>query len=189
MDNIQYAAGNDTLVLNTDGLPLSVIPVSTINWRDAITNVFQDDVDVLHTYDDWIVRSAYAAYEVPAVVMMRRWVKVGRTVKYSRQNVYLRDRHTCQYCHVKFHKDELTLDHYVPKTDGGKSSWNNMVTACKPCNHAKGHAREGWVPRNLPRKPSYGEMVSILQESPITIRHPSWNFYLGWPEELVRLQR
>jgi 5-methylcytosine-specific restriction endonuclease McrA len=189
MDRHTINAGNDTLVLNSDGLPLSVIPVSTINWREAFTNVYLNKVDVLHTYDDWRVRSAHDEWEVPAVVIMRDWVKIGRTAKYSRANIYLRDRHTCQYCGEKFHKDDLTLDHYVPKTVGGKSEWKNIVTACKPCNHAKGDKRTGWTPRNMPRKPSYGEMVGILQESAITVRHPSWNFYLGWPENLVQVQR
>jgi 5-methylcytosine-specific restriction endonuclease McrA len=189
MDKSMMSTGNDTLVLNSDGLPLSMIPVSTINWKDAITSTYLDQIDVLHTYEDWVVRSAYQEFHVPAVVIMRSWVRVGRSVKYSRQNVYLRDRLTCQYCNVTFHKDDLTLDHYVPKVDGGKSEWKNIVTSCKPCNHTKGHSRVGWQPLNQPRKPSYGEMVNILRESPITIRHPSWNFYLGWPEELIKIQR
>jgi 5-methylcytosine-specific restriction endonuclease McrA len=120
---------------------------------------------------------------------MRDWVKIGRTVKYSRNNVYLRDRHTCQYCGDKFSKDDLTLDHFVPKAAGGKSTWTNMISACKPCNHSKGDARTGWVPRTMPRKPTYGEILNILQESPITIRHPAWNYYLGWPEHLVRINQ
>jgi 5-methylcytosine-specific restriction endonuclease McrA len=188
VDKLNFTASNDTLVLNSDGLPLSVIPVSTINWRDSITSTYLDQIDVLHSYEDWVVRSAYAEFNVPSVIIMRNWVRIGRTVKYSRQNVYLRDRFTCQYCGVKFLKDDLTLDHFIPKTNGGKSEWKNIVTSCKPCNHSKGHA-SGWKPLNLPRKPSYGEMVNILKESPITIRHPSWNFYLGWPEELVTIQR
>lgn len=186
--NMNIVVGGDTLVLNSDGLPLDLIPVSTVNWRDAIKAFYQDNVEVLHTYDDWVVRSPSIELQVPAVIMMRRWVKIGRTVKFSRRNVYTRDHYTCQYCNERFKHDDLTMDHVIPKLEGGKTTWGNIVAACSPCNHQKSHFHK-MKPTHAPRKPTYGEMTSILQESTITIRHPSWNFYLGWPEERVILAR
>lgn len=180
--------GGDTLVLNSDGLPLDIIPVSTVNWRDAIKALWQDNVQVLHSYEDWVVRSPSVELQVPAVIMMRQWVKMGRKVKFSRRNVYIRDRFTCQYCNEVFDHEDLTLDHYVPRLNGGRTEWSNIVSACSPCNHAKSHFSK-MKPTNLPRKPTYGEMVNILRTSPITIRHESWNHYLGWPDELVNIRK
>jgi len=186
MDRINFNAGGDTLVLNSDGLPLSVVPMSTLSWRDSIKAMYLDHVDVLHTYEDWVVRSPSTEVAVPAVVMMRNWVRMGRTVKFSRQNVYTRDRYTCQYCNKHFHADDLSMDHVVPRLHGGKTVWDNIVTACKPCNHAKSHFTK-MKPLNAPRKPGYHEFVEILKEKSITIRHPSWNFYLMWPDDKVKV--
>ncbi len=186
MDNMNIYVGGDTLVLNSDGLPLDLLPVNTVSWRDAIKAIYQDNVAVLHTYDDWVVRSPSVTMEVPAVIMMRQWVKMGRQVKFSRRNVYLRDHYTCQFCMNKFAHEELTLDHVVPRKNGGKTVWNNIVAACSPCNHAKSHHSK-MVPARPARKPTYGEMTKALQESTISIRHPSWNIYLGWPEDKVTI--
>ena len=180
--------GGDTLVLNSDGLPLDIIPISTVSWRDAIKAQYQGNVDVLHHYSDWVVRSPSVELQVPSVIMMRQWVKMGRKVKFSRRNVYIRDRFTCQYCNEVFPHDQLTLDHVVPRLEGGKTVWNNISSACSPCNHEKSHFHK-MKPRVPPRKPSYGEMLAILRTSRITIRDPAWNYYLGWPDELVTIQK
>jgi len=188
MIDITFNVGGDTLVLNSDGLPLSMIPVSTINWREAIRAVYLDQVDVLEVHEDWTVRSPSVEMNVPAVVMTRSWVRMGRTVKFSRSNVYLRDRHRCQYCNEEFSHDALTLDHVIPRMNGGKTVWDNVVAACSPCNHAKSHFTK-MKPRNAPRKPSYGEMLNIMKDKQITIRHSSWNTYLQWPEDKVKLAK
>lgn len=186
MDKVQISSGGDVLVLNNDGLPLSVLPISTMNWRDAVKAMYLDQIDVLHTYEDWTVRSPSIEISVPAVVMTRQWVRMGRAVKYSRENVYLRDNYTCQYCHDQFPHDDLTLDHVIPRHNGGKSVWTNMVASCGPCNHKKSHFSL-MKPAAAPRKPTYGEMIKVLKTKELTIRHPSWNYFLGWPEDKVSL--
>lgn len=177
---------NDCLVLNSDGAPLSFLPISTCTWREAITEEYLGNVIVLHHHEDWVVRSANKEFKVPSVIMTKQWARKGRNVKYSRNQVFLRDGYTCQYCGNPFQKHNLTLDHWKPKKDGGESSWENIVTACKSCNGEKGH-KYGWTPLTIPKKPSYGELTAAMKKLPIMIRDPNWNLYLGWDERLVSL--
>ena len=186
MEKFNLNKGGDTLVLNCDGKPLSLFPISTINWRDAISNLVMDDVDVLEVYDGWVVRSQTMEIQVPAVVMTRKWVPAGRAVRFSSTNVYMRDDYTCQYCNKVFAKDQLTKEHVLPKKLGGRVEWTNIVAACGPCNQRKSHFLD-MQPRTKPRKPTYGEMVAKVQREPITVRHASWNTYLQWPEDKVRI--
>lgn len=186
VEQMNFNAGGDVLVLNSDGLPLSMLPISTVNWKEAIKAYWLDQVDVLESYEDWVIRSPSVEMFVPAVIMTRQWVRMGRSVKFSRSNVYMRDRHKCQYCGEIFRHDQLTLDHVVPRFQGGKTTWDNVVAACSPCNHKKSHFNE-MKPMNAPRRPSYGEMLNIVRERPVVIRHASWNTYLQWPEDMVKV--
>lgn len=86
-----------------------------------------------------------------------------KVIKYSRQNIYRRDKYRCQYCKRKFTRDKLTLDHVVPKSKGGKSLWTNVVACCKACNEAKGDkslAELGWT-TPVPAKPSWKSYIGI----------------------------
>jgi 5-methylcytosine-specific restriction endonuclease McrA len=183
---INFDAGGDVLVLNTDGSPVNVLPISTMSWRDAITSMWSETVEPIEYYDDWFVRSPSVEMQVPAVVMTKSYVKPGRNMKFSRANVFLRDNHLCQYCSHRFTYDELTMDHVVPRKDGGTTSWENIVASCGPCNAQKGHNRH-IKPKNMPYRPSYFEMAAKAKSRPIVIKHPSWNNYLMWPEDKVKL--
>lgn len=177
--------GGDCLVLNSNGLPMNMLPISTCSWREAITAEYLDQVVVLKYHDDWIVRSAHKEFKVPSVVMKKVWTPKSKSVRYSKNNVFLRDRYKCQYCGESFAKADLTVDHVTPRVAGGGSTWENIVTACKPCNGNKGHKTKGWVPLNSPRKPTYGELVASMKSLPLFIRDLEWNVYLGWGENLV----
>lgn len=183
---INFDSGGDVLVLNSDGLPVNVLPISTMSWRDAITAMWNDSIEAIEYYDDWVVRSPSIEMRVPAVVMTKAYVKPGRHMKFSRSNVFLRDNHLCQYCMNKFGYDDLTMDHVVPRKDGGKTTWDNIVAACGPCNAMKGHGRH-MKPKNDPYRPSYYEMANKAKSRPIVVKHPSWNNYLMWPEDKIRL--
>lgn len=183
---INFDSGGDVLVLNSDGLPVNVLPISTMSWRDAITAMWNDSIEAIEYYDDWVVRSPSIEMRVPAVVMTKAYVKPGRHMKFSRGNVFLRDNHLCQYCMNKFGYDDLTMDHVIPRKDGGKTSWDNIVAACGPCNAMKGHGRH-MKPKTMPYRPSYYEMANKAKSRPIVVKHPSWNNYLMWPEDKVRL--
>jgi 5-methylcytosine-specific restriction endonuclease McrA len=167
----------DTLVLNADGLPVSYLPLSTVQWKEAVTYLWLDKVTVLDWYDDWVVRSATWETRVPAVIMMKEMMRRRKTPRFSKTNVFLRDLNTCQYCDTQFPKSILTLDHVVPLSRGGKTCWDNIVSACGPCNARKGNKME---PRPLrrPYQPDYYELVNKRKQLEFDIRHPSWEAWL-----------
>jgi 5-methylcytosine-specific restriction endonuclease McrA len=167
----------DTLVLNADGLPVSYLPLSTVQWKEAITYLWLDKVTVLDWYDDWVVRSASWETRVPAVIMMKEMMRRRRNPRFSKTNVFLRDLNTCQYCDIQFPKSNLTLDHVVPLSRGGKTCWDNIVTACSPCNAHKGNKMEP-RPHRRPYQPDYYELVNKRKQLEFDIRHPSWEAWL-----------
>lgn len=186
MDQVKLNLGGDTLVLNMDGKPLSVLPISTMTWKDAILNVISDNVEVLEEYEDWVIRSQLMSFPVPAVVMTRHWVPKGRIVRFSSSNVFVRDDHICQYCGGQFTKSDLTKEHVIPRVLGGLTNWTNITSSCAPCNTRKSHLLT-MKPNRIPRKPSYGELVAKVKNYPIKINHSSWNNYLQWPEDKITL--
>lgn len=167
----------DTLVLNADGQPVSLLPPSTIQWKEAITYIWLDKVNVLEWYDDWIVRSANWETRVPAVIMLKEMYRRRRTPRFSKYNLYLRDMMTCQYCLNKFPQSQLTLDHVVPISKGGKTHWDNIVAACNPCNSRKGNSLTP-KPKRMPYQPSYYELANNRKQLQFDIRHPSWANWL-----------
>ena len=179
----------DTLILNADGLPLSVVPLSTLSWQDSIKLMFLERVSVLAEYENWEVHSPSSTLKVPSVIMLQDYVKVGKGVKFSRSNVFLRDNYQCQYCGVDCKHDPklLTLDHVVPRFNGGKTRWDNVVAACGPCNLEKAHFNKMKPMCGTPGKPSYYELVAKSQNLPIKVPHESWVEFTGWAPELVTI--
>lgn len=180
----------DTLILNANGQPLSVFPISTFTWEEAVKQMWLDRVDVLAEYEDWEVRSPSTTFKVPAVLMLREYVKAGRTVRFSRENLLLRDEYKCQYCGADFqhNHDALTYDHVIPRHRGGKTKWENIVAACSSCNLEKSHFMK-MKPNTEPKRPTYFELVNKRMKFPIEIPHQEWNNFLGWDEALVRIQK
>lgn len=124
-----------SLVLNS-----SYQPVKMICWQKALILWFQGKVEILE-YHAFQVRSSQESFRLPSVMRLKRYVSPRRPtrLKFSRENVYLRDNYTCQYCGTRFHPKDLTLDHVVPASKLGRKDWTNMVTACQKCNHRKGN--------------------------------------------------
>lgn len=178
---------SDVLILNADGNPLSVVPLSVVSWQTAIRLAYQDKVRVMTSYDDWEVRSPSCTWKVPSVVICSDFIKWDRTVKYNRTNILLRDLFTCQFCSAKPPANSLTLDHVVPRVHGGKTNWTNIVTACKACNHDKGSNKK-IVPKVMPTKPNYYELMAKRMRFPVTVRDEAWLQFLAWPEHLVELR-
>ena len=178
---------SDTLILNADGNPLSVVPLSVISWQTAIRLAYQEKVRVVQEYEDWEVSSPSVTWKVPSIVMCSDYVKWSREVKYNRTNVLLRDMFTCQLCGDKPPVSQLTLDHVLPRIHGGKTNWTNIITACKPCNHAKG-SNKNIKPKVMPQKPNYYELCAKRMKFPITIRDENWLTFLAWPENLVEFR-
>ena len=168
---------SDVLVLNADAQPISYLPLSAVQWKEAITYLWLDKCDVLEWYDDWIVRSSTWETRVPAVIMLKEFQKRRRMPRFSKTNLYLRDLYTCQYCSVQFPRKQLTLDHVRPISMGGKTSWDNIVAACGPCNTRKGN-KMNMRPVKTPYQPDYYELVNKRKQLEIDVRHDSWHNYL-----------
>ncbi|MEM7154485.1 MAG: HNH endonuclease [Myxococcota bacterium] len=123
----------DTLLLDQGYQPLEVI-----SWKRALVMDLVGKVETVTTHS-WVVRTVDRQFPVPAVVRLLRAVRHRPPfVRFCRDNVYLRDAHRCQYCGHEFPTRALTLDHVVPRCEGGETSWTNVVTACGPCNRRKG---------------------------------------------------
>lgn len=182
----------DTLLLNADGTPLSLVPLSVVSWHDALRLMFLGKVKVLKEYEDRIVRSQHLEIKIPSIVMMSEQVKWKKSLKYSRTNVYLRDNFTCQLqtswrCKEqqgRVKHSELTLDHVIPRSNGGKTNWLNVCTSCKTCNSNKGNDAS-ILPKIMPYKPTYYEILAKRKKLPIYIRDEEWKYYLDWPDDLV----
>lgn len=155
-----------------------MLPLSVIGWQHAIKLMYLGRVHVLETYPDWIIRSERLAINVPSVCVTRDYFQQKKAVKFSRYNMYLRDLFKCQYCDDVFDYDELTIDHVIPRVNGGKTRWDNCVTSCKSCNFRKG-SKTNILPRVMPYRPDYYHLVNRWKSIPFTVRQASWNQYLG----------
>lgn len=140
------------------------LPVRVLHWQDAIKMVYEGTVRVVVEYDE-TVSSPSVTWKVPAVIALKRSVRkyVKGAVKFSRRNVYARDSFRCQYCGGHFSEEELTYDHVVPKSGGGRRTWTNIVSACRACNSRKGNRscdESGMFPLRSPLEPSVMEILS-----------------------------
>jgi len=169
---------SDTLVLNADAQPVSYLPLSSIQWKEAVMYMYHDKCTVLDWYDDWIVRSPSWETRVPAVIMLKDFMKRRRNPRFSKNNLYLRDQYTCKYCNTRFPKKELTIDHVQPISKGGKTTWENCVCACNPCNSRKGN-KLNIKPLETPHRPGYYELVRKRKLMDLQLKHPSWEKWLS----------
>ena len=165
-----------TLLLNATYEPLRVI-----SWKRAITLLCQEKVEVLETYDRE-VRSISISFRLPAVLRLLRQIKSHRQIiKFSRQNIFARDKYKCQYCGAKSKAEDLTFDHVTPLASGGKTTWTNIVTACVSCNGKKsGHTLQVARMRLIkePVKPNWSPMLTLtigFRKTP-----ERWRDYLYW---------
>lgn len=185
-------------------LTKSYMPHQIISWPEAMTKVVNGKALVLevHAADDHIlatipekrirdfaqVAKAYPSYvggdlcvRVPSVMRLTDWDgSVKRGVKFSRINVFTRDGFKCQYCGKQKGMRELNYDHVVPRHLGGRTTWDNIVTSCYPCNEFKGNRtpeQAGMKLRKVPYKPKTLP-VSCPKFDPKGIL-PSWIPYFG----------
>jgi 5-methylcytosine-specific restriction endonuclease McrA len=137
------------LVLN-----LTYEPLTFVALRRAITLVMREKAEVVEAATGIVLRSARAIYEAPLVIRLRSLVRQRRgvyNVPFSRKALLVRDRHTCQYCGVE--GGPLTLDHILPLSRGGGTSWLNTVAACPRCNTRKGNRTPEEAGMSLRRAP------------------------------------
>lgn len=174
----------NTLVLNADYRPLTTWPPSLIPARDAVTGVYQDKYDVVETWDDAFFHSPSMSIAVPKVVALRQYAPVYASPKFCRRSIFLRDHYRCQYCGNKFQTYDLTFDHVLPRSRGGKTEWTNIATSCIPCN-AKKRNGDKMRPLHMPHRPTTAELLRAgLQYLPNHLRE-DFGSYLYWESPLT----
>jgi 5-methylcytosine-specific restriction endonuclease McrA len=171
------------LVLNADFTPLSYYPLSLWPWQTAIKAVFLERVDILATYERQ-VHSPSLDMKIPSVIALRQYVRPSEFPAFTRFNVFLRDRFSCQYCDSP---KQLTFDHVVPRRLGGKTTWENVATACAPCNMRKGGRtpEQAHMPLIVrPIRPTSWHLQERGRRFPPNYLHETWRDWLYWDVEL-----
>lgn len=171
-----------TLLLNATYEPLKVV-----HWQKAITLWCQGKVEIIASHDRE-VRAVSFSLRLPSVIRLLRYVRIKKRfdyVPFSRANIYARDHHSCQYCNRHHPTQDLTFDHVIPVSQGGRKDWENIVTCCVACNRRKGGRTPDEAHMRLvrpPRRPNAAPAVRItigLRQAP-----DSWRDYLYWNLEL-----
>jgi len=163
------------LVLNATYEPLSVVSV-----RRAVVLLLKEKAELLEAAEARL-RAEQLNMPVPLVIRMVYYVRIPRTMNLplSRRTVMARDQYTCQYCGATPGRAELTIDHVVPRSRGGSTSWENLTVACRPCNQRKGNRtpREaGMALRRQPHRPRYVALAFLGEAN----HREVWSKYLSW---------
>ncbi len=152
-------------------------PYDFDNWCDLPVGI-----------DDDVIRTPSRRIRIPRVIQLVYYDRVPhREVRFTRRNIFFRDRNRCQYCGKVFVQRDLNLDHVVPLSRGGHSEWTNVVTACVPCNSKKGNRLPAQVGIRLIRRPKKPAGHPILRSHWIRQFHEEWRTFLDeayWNVEL-----
>lgn len=184
---------SSVLVLNRSYLPIHVTSV-----RRAFSLIYQGGANAVNEnyetfdFDGWCERGGEASrttdcirtlsgpIPVPRVILLRYFDRAPRKhVRFSRANIFSRDTSTCQYCCARPPRSQLNLDHVVPRAQGGKTTWENVVCCCIPCNRRKGGRtpeQAGVKLRSVPRRPRWSPLMSVM---PHGVRYLEWQPFLG----------
>ncbi len=176
---MQAAVQRPVLVLNRHWLAVHVCTV-----KRAISLVYQEMAQIVnenyqtYDFDSWrelskfgedhaeMIRTPQFQIRAPKVIVLGRYQNSPpRTVRFNRRNIYMRDRHMCQYCGTHPNRDDLTIDHIIPRSRGGRSTWENVVLACTRCNTKKGNRLPnecGMHPMTTPKRPSWMSTLRII---------------------------
>lgn len=156
-------------------------PHRIVSWQRAVLLLFAGKVEVIEEYDEDI-RSVTITIKMPAVVRLLRAIQDRRGVKFSRINVATRDGFRCQYCRRKYPLSGLTYDHVIPRVQGGRTNWQNVVMACYACNNKKGHRTPEQARMRLlkePVKPKWLPIVAFRIDPTCSIPD-AWTSWLYW---------
>jgi 5-methylcytosine-specific restriction endonuclease McrA len=184
-------------MLNTHALVLnrSFHPIHVTSVRRAFTLLYQgvaralDDEQRLHDFGDWAALSAAGHDSVSTVQLTLRVPRVlvlsaydhlpkGR-VRFSRVNIYARDRDTCQYCGRTLPRSELNLDHVVPRAQGGRTTWENVACSCLPCNLRKGGRTPEQAGMSLLERPVRPRWTPLFRGAVRRVTYREWLPYLS----------
>ncbi|CAM6003920.1 unnamed protein product [Sphagnum balticum] len=164
-------------------------PLKVISWMKAMTLVVTGDAEVVEE-SEHLIRSASSEWKLPSVIRQFNKFKRKGKVQFSRINIYMRDAWTCQYCKEKKQVKDLTFDHVLPRAQGGKTSWTNIVTACRPCNSYKEDRTPEQAGMKLMRKPEEPKWLPAQMVIKMKVLPKAWETYLDtrslayWTTEL-----
>lgn len=174
------------LVLNADFRPLSYYPLSVWPWQEAVKAVCLNRVNIVSEYER-VVRSSRIEMRLPSVISLKEYIPAAHRPAFTRFNVFLRDRFTCQYCGQPFPTYDLTFDHVIPRSKGGRTLWTNVVTSCSACNVRKGNRLPqhcSMIPLTQPHQPTAYQLQENGRFFPPNFLHESWRDFLYWDTEL-----
>lgn len=171
------------LVLSADFRPLSYFPLSLWSWQDAVKAAYSERVTIVAEYDK-VVHSPSIEINIPSVIVLKDYVKPVKSTAFTRFNLFLRDGFSCQYCGSQ---GDMTFDHVIPRARGGKTTWENVVASCSPCNLRKGSKllkEAGMSLKRVVKEPSAQELLNSGRSFPPNHLHESWMDFLYWDSEL-----
>jgi 5-methylcytosine-specific restriction endonuclease McrA len=176
-------------VLNTKVLILnrSYLPIHVTSVRRAFVLLYQGIAKAVNAQ-----YQTFDVIRVPRVVLLVTYDRVPkRQVRFSRYNIYARDKCTCQYCDSRYPRQELNLDHVIPRSRGGTSTWENVVCSCQECNRRKGGRTPQEARMALLRKPYKPKWTPFMQDTFNLSRYHEWLPFLNsvdasyWNTELL----
>lgn len=123
-------------ILNTDGRHLD-----KVSWQKALIllNKKHQPMMPIEFHDTYVMSAGGESFRLPKTMMVKKYVKHKARFTPSRRNIFLRDEYKCRYCSADLASDELTIDHILPRSRGGKNTWQNLATSCFECNSTKGN--------------------------------------------------
>ena len=198
-----------SVLLNSQVLVLNRLwqPVNTCSARRAVTLLYLGHAQVVHTdighefsahdIDSWVrhslddiveeemIHSVSQSLRIPRIIVLSLFDRLPKKqVKFTRENVFRRDSHQCQYCGRRFDPHDLNIDHVVPRDKGGRTSWDNVVCSCIKCNTRKANkmpAEARMFPRREPKAPTWRPLFSSMKKP----AHESWLHFLDLPKSRV----
>jgi 5-methylcytosine-specific restriction endonuclease McrA len=158
-------------------------PHRIVTWQDAICRLIDDEIEALETTwngTPFDVNSPSVSLRLPSVARLKTPVPANKKgVKFSRINVLTRDNFQCQYCGNRFPRRQLNYDHVIPRLQGGRTVWENIVTACYPCNSRKAGRTPEQAKMRLLKPPHRPKTLPLTMPAiPITKAPVEWEFYL-----------
>lgn len=145
-------------------LDASYRPVAIVSAIDALVSSIMGKATVLETYDK-IIHSPNLSFKLPSVIVVNKIIKKGHGFSCDRKNIYIRDNGKCQYCGCKVNKEQGTIDHVIPRSQGGTITWDNVVLSCFECNQMKGNKTPEQANMKILKKPkplTYGEYFDYM---------------------------
>lgn len=184
------------LQLNADFRPMATVPLSIWGWQDAVKAVISDSVIVLAEHDFWVHGSPTSSLgkrfemRLPSVLALKDYQSLDRPVAFTRISIAVRDGFRCSYCQSKLTMKGLTFDHVVPRSLGGRTTFQNIASACDPCNGKKANRSLRESGLTLHRKPfvptrEHLNVLGMAFPPPASTLHRSWLPYLNLPDDYM----